>query len=294
MGLNFYCNDNFKRTTIFTVTRYLSLFTFHLMEISLSGKRAFIGGSSQGIGFAMAERMAACGASVTLTSRDEAKLKEAVAQLPKRKGQKHDYCVIDFGDLKKLEKVLVKYQAKTIENPVSILVLNSGGPAPATAFHATPPQYQAYFNASIMANQMLVQAFVPNMRERQFGRIITVLSSVVKQPKLDLGISNTIRAGIANWAKALSIELGGDGITVNNILPGFIQTARLNQLIDTRSQQTGLSKEKVMSSMAASIPAGRIGAPEDLGNVAAFLASDLAAYVNGVNVPVDGGLLGTL
>jgi 3-oxoacyl-[acyl-carrier protein] reductase len=264
------------------------------MDISLTGKRAFIGGSSQGIGFSMAERMAACGANITLTGRHEEKLKEALAQLPKRKGQKHDYCVIDFGDLKKLDKILAKYQAKTAKNPVSILVLNSGGPPPATAFNATPPQYQAYFNASIMANQMLVQAFVPYMREQKYGRIITVLSSVVKQPKLDLGISNTIRAGIANWAKALSIELGGDGITVNNILPGFIQTARLNQLIDARVQQTGLPREKIRTSMAATIPAGRIGAPEDLGNVAAFLASDLASYVNGVNIPVDGGLLGTL
>ena len=264
------------------------------MEISLLGKRAFIGGSSQGIGFAIAERMAACGANVTLTSRNEEKLKEALSKLPKKRGQKHDYCVIDFSDLKKLEKTLTKYQAHTKENPVSILVLNSGGPPPATAYKATPPQYQAYFNETIMANQMLVQAFVPAMQERQYGRIITVLSSVVKQPKIDLGISNTIRAGVANWAKALSIELGGAGITVNNILPGFIQTARLDQLIDARASKGDISREKVMAQMAASIPAGRIGTPEDLGNVAAFLASDLAAYVNGMNVPVDGGLLGTL
>jgi 3-oxoacyl-[acyl-carrier protein] reductase len=264
------------------------------MEISLSGKRAFIGGSSQGIGFAIAERMAACGASVTLTSRDEAKLKHALTQLPKQQGQEHDYCVVDFGDLDELATILLDYQAKTAENPVSILVLNSGGPPPATAFNATPPQYQAYFNASIMANQMLVQAFVPAMQERGYGRIITVLSSVIKQPKLDLGISNTIRAGIANWAKALSMELAVDGITVNNILPGLIQTARLDQLIDARAQQANVPREKVMASMAASIPAGRIGAPEDLGNVAAFLASDLGAYINGVNVPVDGGFLGTL
>ncbi len=265
-----------------------------IMEISLTGKRAFIGGSSQGIGFAIAERMAACGASVTLTSRDETKLKEAVSKLPRKRGQKHDYVVIDFGDLTKLAKILTKYQAKTAENPVSILVLNSGGPPPATAFNATPPQYQAYFNASIMANQMLVQAFVPAMKARGYGRIITVLSSVIKQPKMDLGISNTIRAGIANWAKALSMELAADGITVNNILPGLIQTSRLDQLIDARVEKANISKEKVMAQMAASIPAGRIGAPEDLGNVAAFLASDLGAYINGVNVPVDGGFLGTL
>jgi 3-oxoacyl-[acyl-carrier protein] reductase len=264
------------------------------MEISLIGKRAFIGGSSQGIGFAIAECMASCGATVTLTSRNEANLKAAVAQLPMPHAQKHDYCVIDFGDLRALEAILSTYQAKTIENPVSILVLNSGGPPPVTAFNATLTQYQTYFNQSMMANQMLVQAFVPSMRERQLGRILTVLSSVIKQPRLDLGISNTIRAGIANWAKALSIELGSSGITVNNLLPGFLQTQRLNQLMDTRMQQSGRSREQVVAQMSSTIPAGRIGAPEDLGNMAAFLASDLASYVNGVNIPIDGGLLSTL
>jgi 3-oxoacyl-[acyl-carrier protein] reductase len=264
------------------------------MEISLIGKRAFIGGSSQGIGFAIAERMAACGATVTLTSRNEDKLKAAMAQLPTPNGQKHDYCVINFGDLQELEALLVTYQAKTIENPVSILVLNSGGPPPTTVFKATPAQYQTYFNETIMANQMLVQAFVPSMQQRQFGRILTVLSSVIKQPKLELGISNTIRAGIANWAKSLSMELAKDGITVNNLLPGFLQTQRLNQLIDLRAQQGNVSQEKVISQMSASIPAGRIGAPEDLGNMATFLASDLASYINGVNIPIDGGYLSTL
>jgi 3-oxoacyl-[acyl-carrier protein] reductase len=266
----------------------------NLPNINLLGKRAFIGGSSQGIGFAMAECMAACGANVTLVSRNEEKLKAAVAKLPKRRGQKHDYCVINFGDLPKLTKVLAKYQARTTANPVSILILNSGGPPPATAFNATPPQYQTYFNETILANQLLVQAFVPAMRAQQFGRIMTVLSGVVKQPKTDLGISSTLRAGVANWAKALSIELGGDGITVNNILPGLIQTARLDELIDVRAQQAAVSREKVVANMAGSVPAGRIGAPEDLGNLAAFLASDLAAYINGVNIPVDGGFLGTL
>jgi 3-oxoacyl-[acyl-carrier protein] reductase len=193
-----------------------------------------------------------------------------------------------------LEAVLATYQAKTVENPVSILVLNSGGPPPTTVFNATPAQFQTYFNETIMANQMLVQAFVPLMQQCQFGRIITVLSSVIKQPKLELGISNTIRAGIANWAKSLSMELAKDGITVNNLLPGFLQTQRLNQLIDLRAQQGNVSQEKVISQMSASIPAGRIGAPEDLGNMAAFLASDLASYVNGVNIPIDGGYLSTL
>jgi 3-oxoacyl-[acyl-carrier protein] reductase len=264
------------------------------MEISLLNKRAFVGGSSQGIGFSIAERMAACGATVTLTSRNEAKLKVALAQLPTPKGQKHDYCVIDFGDLEALKVVLADYQAQTVENPVAILVLNSGGPPPATAYQATPAQYQTYFNESVMANQMLVQTFVPAMQQRQFGRILTILSLVVKQPKLDLGISNTVRAGIANWAKALSMELGNSGITVNNLLPGFIQTKRLEQLMGVRAQKANVSTEKVIAQLATSIPAARIGAPEDLGNMAAFLASDLASYINGVNIPIDGGFLSTL
>lgn len=264
------------------------------MEISLLGKRAFIGGSSQGIGFAIAECMAACGADVTLTSRNEAKLKEAVSKLPKKRGQHHDYLVIDFGNLKKLDKVLAKYQTKTAKKPVNILVLNSGGPIPSTAFGATPPQYQAYFEEAILASQMLAQAFVPAMKEGRYGRIITVLSSTVKQPKIDLGISNTIRAAVANWAKSLSIELGEYGITVNNLLPGLIQTERLDELMDIRAEKAQISREQVAAAMAQTIPVKRIGAPKDLGNMAAFLASDLASYINGVNVPIDGGFLGTL
>ncbi len=264
------------------------------MEVSLLGKRAFIGGSSQGIGLAIGQCMAACGATVTLTSRDETKLKAAVAHLPTPQNQQHDYCVINFGDIEQLKIQLADYQYKTADSPVSILVLNSGGPAPATAYNATIDQYQAYFNESILANQILTQAFVPAMRERKFGRILTILSAVVKQPKIDLGISNTLRAGVANWAKALSIELAADGITVNNILPGLIQTQRLDQLIESRATQANVSTATIASQMAASIPAGRIGSPSDMGNVAAFLASDLAAYINGVNIPVDGGFLGTL
>ena len=132
------------------------------------------------------------------------------------------------------------------------------------------------------------------MKEGGYGRILTVLSSTVKQPKIDLGISNTIRAALANWAKSLSIELGGLGITVNNLLPGLIQTERLNELMDIRAEKAQMSREKVAIQMAQTIPAKRIGSPKDLGNIAAFLASDLASYINGVNVPVDGGFLGTL
>ena len=264
------------------------------MTISLEGKRAFVGGSSQGIGFAIAEQLAACGATVTLTGRNAEKLTVAVSKLPTPNGQQHDFMVVDFGNLKILKVQLIGYQAITAEKPVSILVINSGGPTPTTAFGGTPPQYQAYFEEAVLASQMLVQAFVPAMKAAQFGRILTVLSSTVKQPKVDLGISNTVRAAVANWAKSLSIELGEYGITVNNLLPGLIQTERLNELIGLRATSAGVSREKITATMAASIPAKRIGAPSDLGAAAAFLASDFAAYINGVNVPIDGGFLGTL
>jgi 3-oxoacyl-[acyl-carrier protein] reductase len=264
------------------------------MKISLDNRRAFIGGSSQGIGLAIAQKMAECGATLTLTGRDAEKLKAVVKTLPRPTKQKHDFLEIDFSDLKKLEKVLQKYTEKTAELPVSILVLNSGGPVPNTAYNATPPQYLDYFNAAIMASQMLVQAFVPAMQKQHWGRIMTILSSTVKQPRMDLGISNTIRAGVANWSKSLAMELGKEGITVNNLLTGFIFTERLESLIQMRMKNAHLDRDTVVKKMAATIPAGHIGMPEDMGNVAAFLASDLAGYVNGVNVPIDGGLLGTL
>lgn len=263
------------------------------MEINLKGRKAFVGGSSQGIGFAIAERMAACGATVTLVSRNTEKLKAAVAKLPTPVGQAHDYLAIDLGDLASLEGQLAAYKSSS-KMPVGILVLNSGGPTPTTAYGATPPQYQSYFQEAILASQILVQAFVPVMQQEGYGRILTVLSSTVKQPKIDLGISNTIRAGLANWAKSLSIELGRYGITVNNLLPGLIQTERLDELIEIRMANANLSRDAVMRQMSAAIPIGYIGKPSDLGNMAAFLASDLAAYINGVNVPIDGGFLGTL
>ena len=265
-----------------------------MIKITLKGRRAFVGGASQGIGFAIAERLAACGATVTLVSRNAAKLAEAVKKLPTDDGQIHDFLAVDFSDLEKLSAQLVDYQSKTTGLPVSILVLNSGGPTPSTAFNATTPQYKTYFDEAILASQMLAQAFVPDMKRLGYGRILTVLSSTVKQPKVDLGISNTVRAAVANWAKSLSIELGGFGITVNNLLPGLIQTERLQELIDLRAVSSGIPQAKVAAQMAASIPVGRIGAPSDLGNVAAFLASDLAAYINGINVPIDGGFLGSL
>lgn len=264
------------------------------MKISLQKRKAFIGGSSQGIGYAIAHKMAECGASVTLTGRNGEKLKAAIKNLPKAKGQKHDFKVIDFTDLKKLERILAQYVKDTAEMPVSILVLNSGGPVPNSAYKATLPQYQDYFNAAILASQMLVQAFVPAMQAQHWGRIITIASSTAKQPRIDLGISNTIRAGMVNWAKSLAMELGKDGITVNNLLTGLIFTERLESLIDIRTKNANLDRDTVVKQMAATIPAGHIGQPEDMANVAAFLASDLAAYVNGVNLPVDGGLLGTL
>ena len=264
------------------------------MEIILQNKRAFIGGSSQGIGFAMAKKMAECGATVTLTGRNAEKLKEVVKSLPTPNGQKHDYVAIDFSDVKKLEKILPKYLGKTADMPVSILVLNSGGPVPNSAYQATPPQYQDYFNAAILASQVLVQAFVPAMQAQKWGRIITVASSTAKQPRVDLGISNTIRAGMVNWAKSLAMELGKDGITVNNLLTGLIFTERLESLIQIRMKNTNLDRDTVIKQMSATVPAGHIGMPEDMANAATFLASDLGAYINGVNLPVDGGLLGTL
>jgi 3-oxoacyl-[acyl-carrier protein] reductase len=268
------------------------------MDLNLSGKRAVICGGSQGIGLASAVELAKLGASCVLLSRDAAKLAAAAATLPPPeganaggKGQKHSFVVADLGDA-----ASVKAAAATVlaDGPVHILINNTGGPPAGSALDATPDQLAAAFTAHVISAQILVQAFAPGMKAAAFGRIINITSTSVKQPIAGLGISNIVRAAVANWAKSLSQELGGFGITVNNILPGYTATERLASLVQHRAGARGVPPTEIEREWIATIPAGRLGKPEEIAAAVAFLASPAAAFINGVNLPVDGGRLGTL
>lgn len=256
------------------------------MNLNLKGKNAIVCGSTQGIGKAAAMELAALGARVILVARNEEKLKAVCSELPKSSGQSHSYAVADFSKVDELRSTI---ESVCKENPIHILINNTGGPPGGKAIDAQIEEYIQAFSNHLLCNQTLAQAVVPSMKEAGFGRIINVISTSVKQPLPNLGVSNTVRGAVANWAKTLANELGEFGITVNNVLPGATDTARLSSIVENKARKTGSSASEVKASMAAAVPAQRVGKPEEIGSAIAFLASPAAAYINGVNLPVDGG-----
>lgn len=258
------------------------------MDIQLNGKRAFVCGSTQGIGKAAAWELASLGANVTLCARNKAKLQEVVASLPVSGSQRHSFVVADFAYPAQLKAALSTFVSESAE-PVQVLVNNTGGPPAGTALDAGPEAFLKGFEAHLLCNQHLVQAFAPQMKKAGYGRIINVISTSVKVPIQGLGVSNTIRGAVASWAKTLATELAPDGITVNNVLPGFTSTGRLASLIETRAQKAGMEIDAYEAQMKASVPARRFATPEEVAAAIAFLASPAAAYINGINLPVDGG-----
>ena len=261
------------------------------MNLDLKDKTALVCGSTQGLGFASAAELALLGCRVILMARNEEKLKEAVKRLNCSAGQLHEYLVADFTDTQAV-KTAIDLFIKS--NTIHILVNNTGGPAGGTALSASSGDFLAAFNNHLINNHNLAQAVVPGMKEAGFGRIINIISTSVKIPIAGLGVSNTIRAAVANWAKTLATELGPFGITVNNVLPGFTKTVRADYVIANKAKAANISEEEVLKQLVAEIPAGRIGQPEEFGAAVAFLASPAAAYINGINLPVDGGRLGCL
>lgn len=261
------------------------------MDLNLSGKRAVVCGSTQGIGKASAIELALLGAHVTLIARNEDKLKEVRAILPTQNGQQHDYLVGDFTKAEELKMTIEEYARKTTAH---ILVNNTGGPAAGPALEARLDEFVAAFASHLICNQILVQALVPGMKKENYGRIINVISTSVKVPIRGLGVSNTIRGAVANWSKTLSVELAPFGITVNNVLPGASMTARLESILKNRASKSEKSIDEVTQEMIAEIPAGRISEPHEVAAAIAFLAAPAAGYINGVNIPVDGGRTGSL
>lgn len=261
------------------------------MDLDLKGKRAIVCGSTRGIGKAIAIELAHLGAAVTLVARNETALRSTLRELSNEHGQRHEYLIADFNFPDKLKSVVDQYAAK---NVVHILINNTGGPAAGLAVEAQPEDYLRAFSAHLICNQILVQAVVPGMKAEGFGRVINIISTSVKVPIQGLGVSNTIRGAVANWSKTLSLELAQHGITVNNVLPGSTDTDRLQEVMKGKAEKSGRSFDEVRSQMIREIPAGRLASPKEVAAAAAFLASPAAGYINGVNLPVDGGRTGSL
>lgn len=257
------------------------------MDLDLGGKRALVGGGSQGIGLAAAAELALLGASVTLVARNAASLEKACAGLPRESAQTHGFLVADFGQPPAAEKVVAGWLDGG--GGAEILVNNTGGPPPGPAHLAQADEFLAAFQNHLVVNQMLVQKLLPGMQAARYGRIINVISTSVKQPIRGLGVSNTIRGAVASWAKTLAAELAPLGITVNNVLPGATRTGRLESIISSDAKRQQKSEAEIAGQMLQSIPAGRFAEPSEIGAAIAFLATPAAGYINGINLPVDGG-----
>jgi 3-oxoacyl-[acyl-carrier protein] reductase len=256
------------------------------MNLDLSHKTAIVCGSTQGIGKATAKELASLGASIILIARNEEKLTSTLAELDNSKGQEHEILVADFSKADELKSKLDDFlTAKTVH----ILVNNTGGPAGGPVNEADIDEFRRAFNMHLICSHILSRAVKDGMKEAGYGRIINIISTSVKQPLPNLGVSNTIRGAVANWSKTLANELGQYNITVNNVLPGATNTGRLKQIIEKKAEKTGRSYDELLNEMSEASPMKRIAQPEEIANAVAFLASPAANYINGINIPVDGG-----
>ncbi len=259
------------------------------MEINLKGKLALVCGASEGIGKAVAVEFADLGCKVFLFARNKEKLEGVFITL---RGEGHSYVQCDLSEKKQLENAIIKIKIDC-GNP-DIIINNSGGPAPGSLTEANIREFNKAFNSHLYAFHDLLQAFKDSMIEKKWGRIINIISISLKQPVDNLGTSNTLRGAVGAWAKTLAGELGKYGITVNNILPGYTATQRLNSLMKTMAERENRSFKEIENRITSGIPAGRTGSPKETAYAVSFLASDLASYINGINLPVDGGVLKSL
>ncbi len=255
------------------------------MDLQLNNKYALVCGSTAGIGKATALALAEEGAIVTLIARNEDKLKTTLAELPQHRP--HDYIVADFSNPMELKEKVSDFISK--HHGFHILVNNTGGPKGGPVFSAEIEEFENAFTQHLKCNHVLAQVVVPFMKNEGYGRIVNVISTSVKQPLDGLGVSNTIRGAVANWSKTLANELGQFGITVNNVLPGATGTERLTEIIKNKSAKAGNTVEEAANVMKGAVPAKRFAKPEELADAITFLASERASYINGINLPVDGG-----
>lgn len=262
------------------------------MNLDLKNKRAIVCGSTQGIGKAVALELAAMGANVTLIARNEQALKTTKAELSDNGSQLHSYICADFSEPQKLKELVEQFIQRS--GFVNILVNNTGGPPSGPITNAKTDEFLSAFNNHLICNHVLTQACMEGMKQSGYGRVINVISTSVKQALPNLGVSNTIRAAVGNWAKTMANELGKFGITVNNVLPGATATQRLSTIIENKALKTNVHNDEVKQEMLHEIPLGRFAEAAEVANAVAFLASPAAAYINGINLPVDGGRTSSL
>lgn len=262
-----------------------------MLSLSLKGKTALVGGSTQGIGLASAQELAELGANCILISRNEEKLKEAVAMLNTIQGQQHSYLVADFSNPEQVREVVAGYVK---DKNITILINNTGGPAGGPVTEAQPENFIQAFQQHLICNHILATLLLPGMKAEGWGRIVNIISTSVKIPLPALGVSNTIRGAVASWAKTMANEVAQFGITVNNVLPGATATGRLDSIIQNKASRLHKNREEIEQEMISEVPARRVGKPGEIAAMVAFLCTPAASYVNGTSIPVDGGRTGSI
>ena len=259
------------------------------MDLGINGKNALVLASSQGLGLGIAEKLCAEGANVMLCGRSGDKLAEAAERLDTGAGGSAAYTLIDLAD----EASASALHDATVERfgPVDILVNNGGGPPPGAVSADDADAWRRQFDTMVLRLMQMTDLCLPAMREKQWGRVLTVASSGVQQPIPNLGMSNTLRAALVGWNKSLSNQVAADGITLNVLAPGRIHTSRVDQIDEGAAARLGKSVDEVRAAARAAIPVGRYGTVEEFASVAAFLVSAPASYVTGSVVRCDGGYI---
>ena len=258
------------------------------MQINLNGKNALVGGSSKGIGRAIAIQLAASGANVTVMARSEIILEKVVNELDTNSGQKHQYLVVNFTDFNDFQSKIDQYFKL---NAIDILINNTQGPSSGGALEKSIDDYQSAFDLLFKCAVFTTSLALPHMQKQKWGRIVNVSSISVREPLTYLALSNSLRAALVTWAKSLSVEIAPNNITINNTLTGYFDTERIAQINAQKAKKMGISESEVRSNMISGIPAKRIGRPEEYANLVCFLASEQASYITGTNIPIDGGFL---
>ncbi len=261
------------------------------MKISLKSKRALVGGSSKGLGNAVAKQLAHSGATVTLLSSNEERLINTVNRLKQETGLNHDYLVVDYNNFEEYQKKIKEY---LLVNPIDILINNTQGPKGGDVMNVSIEDYQKSFDLLFKSVVFTTMIALKNMKKNKWGRIINMASVSVKEPLSYLALSNSIRSAVTTWGKTLSNDIGAYNITVNNILTGYFNTERINELNSDKAKKLNIDIEKVYDTMKDLVPLKRIGEPKEIAYLLTFLASENSAYINGANIPIDGGLIKSL
>jgi len=258
-----------------------------MLDYGIAGETALVLGGTRGLGLSCALALADAGVRVIVNGRDRSAAEEAVAQV----GRGASYLLGDLSDAGQRQTLLREAASR---GPIAILVTNAGGPPPGQFLEQTPEAWESAFRTNVLALIDSVRFFLPGMIERRFGRVVNITSFVVKELYPNMALSNTVRIALTGAMASLAREVIEHGVTVNNILPGLMDTGALQRVYADRSKRSGLSREEVRAQMALSVPAKRLGTAEDFGPVCAFLSSRLAGYITGQNICVDGGLVRSL